>query len=351
MNNFNPGQEQRSLTTKRKDEHIDICLEQDVQGRGVTNGFERYRFVHNAVPEINFKKIGLESSFLSKKVKTPFLISSMTGGTERAWQINQRLAEAAEARGWMMGLGSMRAALEHSEVEYSFKIRALAPTIPIIANIGAVQLNYGYGQEQCLRVVDMVEADALVLHLNSMQEVFQPEGDTDFSQLLKKIEELSQRLPVPLGVKEVGWGIAGQAAELLAQAGVQFIDVAGAGGTSWSQVEKYRAQNALYREMAETFAGWGNPTAECVKEISQRLPSMLCIASGGITNGLEAAKALALGAGAVGFGRSLLASSIASGEELSSRLEKIELELKIAMFGIGALTISELRGHSSLIQL
>ncbi|GAA0371134.1 type 2 isopentenyl-diphosphate Delta-isomerase [Bacillus horti] len=349
MNHSEDKQSKLPTTTeKRKNEHIEVCLQEDVQGVGITNGFERYRFIHNALPEIDFEDIQTATTFLSKTMPVPFLISSMTGGTQLAWEINQRIAQAAEERGWAMGLGSMRAALENPEAEFSFKIRKYAPSIPVFANIGAVQFNYGYGVEQCLRAVDMIEADTLVLHLNSMQEVFQPEGDKNFKQLLNKMEKVIHSLPIPVGVKEVGWGISADSAKRLKEIGVQYIDVAGAGGTSWSQVEKYRTKDALYREMAETFAGWGNPTAECVKEIKQQQAELLCIASGGINNGLEAAKAIALGAHMVGYGRSLLQSSVDSVEQLAERLTKIELELKIAMFGVGAADLSELKGTKHL---
>ncbi|WP_202080500.1 type 2 isopentenyl-diphosphate Delta-isomerase [Caldalkalibacillus salinus] len=335
-------------TEQRKNEHIDIVLHEDVSGEGMTTGLEKYTLIHNALPEVSFEDISLATTFLDKQVKTPFLISSMTGGTQRAWEINRTLAQVAEKRGWAMGLGSVRAAIENKEVRYSFKLRSVAPTIPIIANMGAVQLNYGYGVEECLTAVKVTHADALVLHLNTMQEVFQPEGDLNFSHLLPKIENVVRQVDVPVGVKEVGWGINADVASRLKEIGIAFIDVAGAGGTSWSQVEKYRATSPVMKEVAQTFASWGNPTAECITDIHQEHPHLPIIASGGIRNGLEAAKCLALGAQTVGYGRSILRDASVSVEALEQRLQKIELECRIAMFGVGVSSIVELQKGTSI---
>lgn len=338
-------------TERRKAEHIRICLEEEVNGRRITTGFEQYRFRHAALPELDFEQIDLTSSFIGKPVGAPLLVSSMTGGTDAAAAINRRLAEAAESRGWAMGLGSVRAALERPELVSTFVVRDVAPTIPIIANLGAVQLNLGYGVDECRRAVELAEADGLVLHLNGLQELFQPEGDTNFAKLLPKIEQVCAKLSVPVGVKEVGWGIDGACARQLSEAGVRFIDVAGAGGTSWSQVEKFRTTDPIRRAAAEAFAEWGLPTADCVSECaSARLPCEL-VASGGLETGVDAAKALALGAHMAGFGRSLLSSAVASAAEAEATLARIEFELKVAMFGIGAASIKSLRYSPSLYKL
>ncbi|WP_241158513.1 type 2 isopentenyl-diphosphate Delta-isomerase [Cohnella candidum] len=329
-------------TSRRKAEHIRICLEEAVQGRGVSTGLENYRLRHAAFPEMAFSDVRIETVFLGKTVRTPLLISSMTGGTGEAGEVNRRFAEAAEARGWAMGLGSMRAALEKEELAATFRVRREAPTIPILANIGGVQLNCGIGPDDCLRAVEMAEADALVIHMNALQEVFQPGGDTDFRGLYKRVEEVCKRLPVPVGIKEVGWGIDGAAARRLAEAGAAFIDVAGAGGTSWSQVEKFRQADPLLREAAEAFADWGMPTADCLLEIRRKLPDMPLIASGGLRNGVDAAKAIALGGDMAGFGRSLLKEA-ATGGDVQGRLERVESELRIAMFASGARELRDLR--------
>lgn len=343
---------EENSTDKRKTEHIEISLTKDVEGKNITTGFENYRFKHLALPEIDFTDIDLSSSFLKKKLNAPFLISSMTGGTEKAFQINKKLAIAAEEKGWAIGLGSMRAAIENSSLAYSFNIRSYAPSVPVIANLGAVQLNYAYGLKECLKAIERTEADALVLHLNSMQEVFQPEGDTNFSELLVKIEEVATNLDVPVGVKEVGMGIDGESAKKLIGAGVQFIDVAGAGGTSWIQVEKYRSKDPLREAAAEAFLDWGLPTAEALIEVRQQSEEIPVIASGGLKNGVEAAKALALGAALAGFGRSLLPAAVHNQEEaVISQMDRIEFEFRTAMFGIGARTITELKDTKRLKKL
>ncbi|MBH5317222.1 type 2 isopentenyl-diphosphate Delta-isomerase [Paenibacillus sp. GSMTC-2017] len=340
-------------TAKRKGEHIQICLQEEVNGTGIVTGFERYRFKHNALPELAHEDVSLNTEWFGRTAHTPLLVSSMTGGTDEAGAINRRLAVAAEERGWAIGLGSMRAAIEKEELAASFLIRKEAPTIPVIANIGAVQLNYGFGVESCQRAVDLSGANALVLHLNALQEVFQPEGDTNFKGLLKKIGEVCRNVSVPVGVKEVGWGIDGETARRLSESGVAFIDVAGAGGTSWSQVEKFRVHDPVRREAAEAFADWGIPTAESLIEIKECAPHTMVIASGGLRNGVEAAKAIALGANYAGFGRVLLPQAAGVNREVSLQklllqFERIEFELRTAMFGIGVGTIEQLRRTNRL---
>ncbi|RXZ84644.1 type 2 isopentenyl-diphosphate Delta-isomerase [Paenibacillaceae bacterium] len=351
--------EENRLTAARKGEHIRICLQEQVNGVGITTGFERYRFRHAALPQISFDQISLSATFLNKPLQAPLLVSSMTGGTEEAAAINRRLAEAAEARGWAMGLGSMRAAIEREELAATFHIRKEAPTIPIVANLGAVQLNYGYGVDECRRAVELSEADALVLHLNSMQEVFQTEGDTDFRRLLERIEQVCRQLEVPVGVKEVGWGMDGETAAMLTRAGAAFIDVAGAGGTSWSQVEKFRTSDPLRRQAAEAFTDWGIPTADSIVDVRSHCPEAYVIASGGLRSGVDVAKAIALGANLAGVGRLLLPNAAALGDihetdsdldaQLHQQFAKIEFELRTAMFGVGAGTIAELAATSRLV--
>ncbi len=339
------------LTERRKEQHIDICLHEQVEGSRITSGLEQYRFRHAALPEFDYADLSTASSFVGRSLKAPYLISSMTGGTGRAFSINRHLAEIAQQRGWALGVGSLRAAIDHPELASSFEVRRSAPDIPILANLGAVQLNYGFGFDSCMRAIELTGADALVLHLNSLQEVFQPEGNTNFRSLLARIERLCRRLPVPVGVKEVGWGIDAGTAGMLLAAGVAFIDVAGAGGTSWSQVEKHRALDPVRREAAEAFADWGNPTAECVREVRASHPEAVIIASGGLKNGVDAAKAIALGADLVGFGRQLLAPAAASPEALEDVTARLEFELRAAMFGIGADSVEALRRTSRLVRL
>jgi len=335
---------------QRKSEHIQITLNEKVTGESISTGLESFSFIHNALPEIAFDEISTETTFLGFECKTPFLISSMTGGTALAETINRNLAVAAEERGWALALGSTRALLDSDGHAASFLMRKYAPSVPIIANLGAVQLNYGYTVEECREIIEKTEADMLVLHLNSIQEVIQEKGDTNFKGLLQKIEQLCSMLEVPVGVKEVGWGIDGQTAKKLREAGVAFIDVAGAGGTSWSQVEKFRAKDPIRRVAAEAFSEWGIPTSESIRLVRGELGNgnHPLIASGGMQTGLDGAKAIALGADLVGFGRSILKEATQSPEDVLEVMKIREMELRMAMFGIGAQTIQELKDTSRL---
>ncbi len=331
------------LTSQRKDDHIHINLEQDVSFDKLTTGLEHYRFVHQALPELDLEEVSTETTFLEKPLGSPLLIASMTGGSPMAAQINRNLAEVAREFGLGMGLGSMRAALEQPDVAWSFKVRTYAPHILLLANLGAVQLNYAYGPEQCLRVVEMIEADGLILHLNPLQEALQPEGNTHFKGLLKKIEQVCHTLKVPVIVKEVGWGLSAQVARQLIEAGVAALDVAGAGGTSWSQVEMYRSRTESQRDVAAVFRDWGLPTAESIREVRKVAPEVPLIASGGITNGLEIAKALALGADAASLAGVLLRDAAQSVDALRTQVETLIRQLRIAMFASGAKDIPALK--------
>ncbi|MBO1002300.1 type 2 isopentenyl-diphosphate Delta-isomerase [Pseudogracilibacillus auburnensis] len=327
----------------RKTEHIRLCLTDNVEGVNKTTGLEGISFIHNALPEINFNDIDLQTDFLKKQLKAPFLVSSMTGGSELASKININLAIASEEKGWAIGLGSTRALLESRAHEESFLIRKHAQTVPLIANLGAVQLNYGYGVEECERIVEMTEADSLVLHLNSLQEVVQDGGDLNFESLLPKIEKVCEKLAVPVGVKEVGFGIDGIVAEKLYRAGISYIDVAGAGGTSWSQVEKLRSKDPLRKAAAEAFNSWGIPTKDCIVSVRSKLPTAPIVASGGMKTGLDAAKAITIGADVIGYARTLLQAATESVESVIEIMNQIEFELKMTMFGIGVPTIEALK--------
>src|SRR5690625_3844413 len=328
---------------KRKTEHIRICLTENVEGVNKSTGLEGISFLHNALPEIDFSEITLETNFLNKPLRAHFLVSSMTGGSDLATTININLAKAAEEKGWAIALGSTRALVESDAYEESFLIRKHAPTVPLIANLGAVQLNYGYGVEACQTILDKTEADSLVLHLNSLQEVVQDGGDLNFANLLPKIQKICQSLDVPVGAKEVGFGIVGVVAEKLYDAGVSYIDVAGAGGTSWSQVEKLRTEDPLREAAAEAFNNWGTPTKDCIVSVKSKLPEVPIVASGGMKTGLDAAKAITIGANIVGYARQLLQAATESVDNVLKTMEQIELELKMTMFGIGVKTITELQ--------
>lgn len=327
----------------RKKEHIRLCLTDQVEGVNKSTGLEGISFIHNALPEINFNDIQLKTTFLNKQLKAPFLVSSMTGGSDLAAKININLATASEEKGWAIGLGSTRALLESKAHEESFLIRTHAKTVPLIANLGAVQFNYGYGVEECQRIIDRTEADSLVLHLNSLQEVVQDEGDLNFENLLPKIEEVCKKLTVPVGVKEVGFGIDGSVAKKLYDVGIAYIDVAGAGGTSWSQVEKLRSKDPLRKAAAEAFNNWGIPTKDCIVSVKSELPKTPIVASGGMKTGLDAAKAITIGADIVGFARSLLQAATESVEAVIEVMDQIEFEMKMTMFGIGAINLDALK--------
>ena len=334
-------------TTKRKDDHIRINLEEDVES-GISTGLDQLHFRHNALPELALDEVDCRTTFLEKPLSLPLLISSMTGGTDEARRINEILATAAQTQQIAMGVGSQRAAIEQESARASFQIRKLAPDILLFANLGAVQLNYGYGIEQCRQAVNMIEADALVLHLNTLQEALQPEGDTQFEGLLKKISEICRSLQVPVIVKEVGWGISGRIARKLVDAGVHAIDVAGAGGTSWSQVESFRSPDEDRAEVARAFRNWGIPTAEAVRQVKQDSPGTPLIASGGLRNGVELAKCIALGADLCGMAGPFLKAADESGEMVQRLTERIRAELKIAMFATGSKRLADLRDDKLL---
>lgn len=332
-----------TLTEQRKTDHIRINLEEDVQSRDITTGLERFRFVHNALPELNLDEIDMRCSFLGRPLEAPILISSMTGGVERGWEITRRLAMAAQELGCAIGVGSQRAAIEDPSRVRFFQVRDVAPDVLLFANLGAVQLNYGFGPDECRRAVDMIQADALVLHLNAMQEALQPEGNRDFSGLMRRIGEVCSAVDVPIIVKEVGFGISADVARRLVDHGVAAIDASGAGGTSWSAVEHHRAATPLYRRLSETFIDWGIPTATSVQMARSGAPRAPLIASGGLRTGLDAAKVIALGADLAGFAGPMLKAA-ATGENAAVQLLTVlREELRLAMFGTGAATIPSLK--------
>jgi len=328
---------------RRKADHIRINLDEDVGFDRLTVGFENYRFIHQALPELDLNSIDLTTQLFGKALKAPVLISSMTGGTEQAQQINVNLAQAAQQYGVAMGLGSQRAGIARPETADTFKVRHIAPDILLFANVGAVQFNYGFDVEHCCEAVEMIQADALILHLNPLQEAVQPEGDVNFAGLAQKIEAVCKRLPVPVIAKEVGWGISEQAARMLAEAGVSAIDVAGSGGTSWSQVEMFRAPDDLHRRVAAAFRDWGIPTIESIQMVKRAAPHLPIIASGGIRSGIDIAKAIALGASIGGMAGPFLKAATISAEAVAETLEETIRVLRIAMFAAGAGDIAALQ--------
>jgi isopentenyl-diphosphate delta-isomerase len=321
----------------RKAEHIRLALDERMQlGRSF---FDDYRFEHEALPEIDLGEVDTAVGFLGRRLAAPLLISCMTGGTELAGRINRHLAAGAERTGVAIGVGSQRKALEDPAKADTFRVREAAPTVPLLANLGAVQFNYGMGVRECRQAVDMIGADALVLHLNPLQEAIQPEGQCNFSGLLPKIGEVVREVGVPVVVKEVGCGISEATARALAAQGVRIVDTAGVGGTSWARIE---AQRAGDQEIGEVFAGWGLPTPESIQQV-RRVEGLTVIASGGLRNGLDAAKAIALGADLVGMAYPFLGPATESPERVADKVRRTVRELKICMFCLGVKTIAELQ--------
>ena len=332
--------------TQRKDDHIRINLERDVRS-GLSTGLENIHFIHEALPECNLEDIDTSLTLFNKKLQAPILISSMTGGTQDAAAINMRLAEAAQACGVAMGVGSQRTALEHPEQSASFQVRKAAPDILLFANLGAIQLNYGYGLDECRRAVEMIEADALYLHLNPLQEAVQAGGDTNWKGLARKIEHICKNMEVPVIAKEVGWGISEKSARLLADCGVAAIDVAGAGGTSWSQVEMHRAPDEFLRNLAASFVDWGIPTADAILNVKQAAPNMTIFASGGLQDGLDIARCIALGASLGGMAGLFLKAAAISSENTVETLKLTHRQLQVTMFTAGLVNLDKLK-HANL---
>ncbi|PDW03961.1 type 2 isopentenyl-diphosphate Delta-isomerase [Candidatus Viridilinea mediisalina] len=332
-------------TEGRKLDHIRIVLGEDVDAKGVASGFAAYRLPHTALPEIDLADVNTQMTFLGKPIGAPLLISSMTGGAAEAQKINLALAEAAEALGLPMGVGSQRAAVVDGRLAATYQVRQVAPRIPLLANLGAVQLNYGFGVDHCRRAVEMIEADALILHLNPLQEAVQPEGNTNFKGLLSKIEQICRALEVPVVIKEVGNGISADNAYDLYMCGVKIIDIAGAGGTSWSEVERFRQPHEQGRRVAGAFADWGLPTLEALQEVRSTLPSATLIASGGVRSGVDVAKAIALGADLAGTAKPALFSAIdeRGAEAVVEGLSAFIHELRVAMFCTGCADLTALR--------
>ncbi|HYN20874.1 MAG TPA: type 2 isopentenyl-diphosphate Delta-isomerase [Thermoanaerobaculia bacterium] len=321
----------------RKADHIRLALEPRMQLGA--SWFDDYRFSHAALPEIALEEVDTSIEFLGRRLSAPLLISCMTGGTEAAGRINRNLAAGAAAERVAVGIGSQRKALEDPEKADTFRVREIARSIPLLANLGAVQLNYGMGLRECRQAVEMIGADALALHLNPLQEALQPEGQCNFSDLLPKIGEVARELEVPLVVKEVGSGLSEAVARALAGVGVRILDTAGTGGTSWARIE---AQRSGELELGELFAGWGIPTPLSIQEV-RRVDGVTVIASGGLRNGLDLAKALALGADLGGMAYPFLAAATDSPEKVAEKVRRTVRELKICMFCLGVKTVAELR--------
>lgn len=330
-------------TVTRKDDHIRINLEEDVAFDRLTTGFEHYQFVHQSLPGCDLADVDTSTTFLGHHLAFPLLIASMTGGTTWTGRINRALAEVAQAFGIGMGLGSMRVALEDAGTIPTFQVRKYAPDILLLANLGAIQLKYGYGPDECRRIIDLVEADGLFLHLNPLQEALQPEGNTHFAGLLHHIEAVCKALEVPVIAKDVGNGLSKRAAQALIDAGVTALDISGGGGTSWSQVEMHRGQTAIQRKVAAAFRNWGIPTAQSLRIVREVAPQIPLVASGGLRTGIDIAKAIALGADTTTMAAVFLQAAVKSPQALYNRVEIIRRQLAIAMFASGTSDILALK--------
>ncbi len=331
---------------ERKADHIEICLEENVQAQKTTTGFEDVSLVHKALPEIERKKIDLSTSVFGYKFSAPIFVGAMTGGTAKAVKINAAIAEAVEELNLGMGVGSQRAAIDNPKLKRSFTVvREKAPTAFILANLGGPQFVGKYGVDEAKKAVDMVEANALAIHLNALQEAVQPEGETNYSDLINKIGEVAQALDVPVIVKETGAGIAAEEAKRLEEAGVAGIDVAGVGGTSWAAVEYYRAkrrEDGFHQRLGETFWDWGIPTAISLIETVQTV-SIPVIASGGLRQGTDVTKALALGASLASVAFPILQPATKSSEEVKKVLQFLIGEVRNSMFLVGADSVQKLQ--------
>jgi isopentenyl-diphosphate delta-isomerase len=329
-------------TEARKARHLDVCLDEDVRS-ALDPGWDGVRLRHEALPEIALEDVDPQTHFLGHALGAPILVSSMTGGTERAGIINRRLAGAAERGGIALGLGSGRALIENPALLPTFAVRRQAPHALLFANLGAVQFNYGITVDDVRRMIDALEADALFLHLNPLQEALQPAGDTNFRALLPKIADLCARLGVPVLVKGVGSGISVRTARRLLDAGIVALDVAAAGGTSWARVEGKRSGDDRREALAETFADWGTPTAESVRALRGAFPVLPLIASGGLRSGVHVAKALALGADLCGLALPFLEAADESEAAVDELVRALVDGLRIAMFATGSTRIADLR--------
>ena len=340
------------IIKQRKRDGIEIPLNNDVQAKTTSTYLEYVKLIHNALPELDYDEIDISTTFLKRKFSAPLIIDSMTGGAPEAARINGRLGELAEKYGFAMGLGSQRAGLESKELAETYSIaRKNAPSAFLIANIGGAQLAKGLTIDNIKKIIDMIQADALIIHLNPLQELIQPEGEPKYKGVFAKISEISGALDVPVIVKEVGAGISKEVAVKLEVAGVSAINVAGAGGTSWAGVEKLRAEasnNDLKIHLGEIFWDWGIPTAMSLIEVKKTVKVPI-IASGGLRNGIEMAKCIVLGASMCAMAYPFLLKAAESKEELFNFADTVIAELKSTMFLIGTINLSLLKSSRYIL--
>jgi len=318
---------------RRKDAHIEQCLN-DREIDRMSSGFEEIRLAHRALPEVDFDSVDTSITFLGKKLSFPFMLSSMTGGTSKETvTINQNLAKAAEECNVAMAVGSQRVMFEDKKAEKSFDLRKFAPSVPLIANLGAVQLNYGFGIEECRKAVSVLDADALFLHLNPLQEVIQKGGNRNFAYLSDKIKGIRAKLEVPLMIKETGCGFSKSDYQLLINCGIKYIDVAGRGGTSWSRIEHLCNRDS--DSFGLTFQDWGLTTVESLEQAKEFKEKLFLIAGGGIRSGIDLAKAMSLGASMGSAALPFLKAALESKDAVVKLIEEYREQYKIALFLTG----------------
>ncbi|NOY92035.1 MAG: type 2 isopentenyl-diphosphate Delta-isomerase [Deltaproteobacteria bacterium] len=330
----------------RKADHLDLCATDDVAYRRRTTLLEQVELMHQSLPELSLDEIDLSTELLGKTLRAPIVIVGMTGGHERAAEVNRGLASIAERRGYAFGLGSQRAMQKRPETTSTYQVRDVAPNVLLLGNLGVVQAAQ-QTTAQVRELVDAVGADALCVHLNPAQELIQPEGDRDFRGCVDALGRLVAELGVPVVAKETGNGISRHTAELLFDTGVRHVDVSGAGGTSWVGVETLRAQGHQ-RELGELLWDWGVPTAAAVSYSAKA--GLTTIATGGMRTGLDAARAIALGAAAAGYARNVFKAFVEGGEaQAQAFLDGVERELRVVMLLTGCRTLEDLRRAPKLL--
>ncbi|MDG4812285.1 type 2 isopentenyl-diphosphate Delta-isomerase [Hydrogenovibrio sp. 3SP14C1] len=338
-----------SPITQRKQDHIDWLL-QDEKIERRQSGFDQIQLTHRGLPECDYAQIDSSAAFLDYTLNFPLLISSMTGGASNNLNtINENLARAAEHCQVAMAVGSQRTMILDNKAEQSFQLRQFAPTVPLIANMGAIQLNYGFGYDEAQKMVETLEADALYLHLNPLQEVIQPEGDTNFAKLAEKIAHLKQQLSVPIILKEVGCGLSSKDIQLGLDAGIDWFDLAGRGGTSWSRIEAHRADNTQQADLGKTFQDWGLTTPQALKQVRPFQSHAQFIASGGIRNGIDMVKSVIMGAQICGVAAPLLKPAMTSTNVTIETIEQLQQEFRTAQFLLGMPKLADLFLNDSLI--
>lgn len=338
-----------SIINDRKIEHIAI-VQNDEQTDRRRFYFDQVRLTHRALPEMALADVDTSTDFLGKRLSFPLLISAMTGGDHSLMErINRNLALAAEATGVAMGVGSQRVMFSNPAAKRSFSLRRHAPNTVLLSNLGAVQLNHGFGLEHCQQAVEVLEADALCLHLNPLQELAQPEGDTDFRGLAEKIGQIAHRLTVPVIVKEVGCGLSPADARLLLEQHIRYLDVAGSGGTSWSRIEHHRHESSDGYSIGLAFEDWGIPAPLAIRQLRRLSPETFLIGSGGIRHGIDMVKAMALGAGLCGLAAPFLKPAMQSAERVIEAIERLRKEFRTAMFILGMANTRQLVGNDALL--